>query len=194
MKHTLIVLLIFTGVNLHSQNKLIDATCECLNQITEQSNQSTIAKEAQNCFQSSYKNYNSEIGLILKSYVSENPDVDMDYAEKNVPKILTEKLYEQCAKFREIDDKLSRQQQNSSDVISTVAAEICEELQIKDKLSDEIVDPILIQVTKKHQVTIYGKYNLDIKEEMRNYTSDLNTELIKICPTYKTFVVEKNKI
>ena len=192
MKNTLTILLILIGFCTYSQNKFFDTTCDCIDQITEESNQSVIAEQIQNCFQKSFKNHNSEIGKILQNYVAENPKKDMKWAERNLSQILTEKLTEKCPKFKEIDKKLAEQQQNSDKVLNTITNEICLELRGKTNLTDEIVDPIIIEVTKKHQVSVYGQYNLDNRSEMKRFGTELNAELMKECVEYKQFVDKKN--
>ena len=192
MKQTLLLLLILTGINSYSQQKFFDLTCNCINEIKENSNQSIIAEGIQDCFQKTMQNHNSEIGLILKSFVKENPDKDMSYAERNLSKILTEKMTEQCPEFKRIDQKLSHQQQNSDNVLPVITKEICRKLEGKTNLTNKIVDPILIEVTQKHQVSVYGQYNLNERSEMRRYSLDLNNKLLEECPTYKNFVVNKN--
>lgn len=192
MKNTLIILTILIGFSTYSQEKFFDATCDCVNLIEEKSNQSVIAEQIQNCFQKSFQNHNSEIGTILQNYVKENPETDMKSAERNLSQILTEKLSKNCPKFKEIDREIAGQQQNSNNILNVIADEICAELKDKTNLTDKIVDPIIIQVTKKHQVSIYGQYNLDKKSEMKKFGTDLNSALMNECSKYKTFVDGKN--
>jgi uncharacterized membrane protein YheB (UPF0754 family) len=185
-------LLILIGFNSYSQDKFFDTTCNCINQITEKSNQSAIAEQIQNCFQKSFQNHNSEIRTILQNYVAKNPETDMKSAEQNLSEILTEKLSERCPKFKKIDQKLERQQQNSNNVLNIIADEICTKLENKTNLTDKVVDPIIIEVTKKHQVSVYGQYNLDERTEMKRFSTDLNAELMNKCTKYKMFVIKKN--
>ena len=191
MKRTFILFTIFIGFCSYSQEKIFDTTCDCINQIEEKSNQAIIAEKIQNCFQKSFQNHNSEIGTILQNYVVENPNIDMKSAEQNLSQILTEKLAEKCPNFKEIDEKLAGQQQNSNKVLNTIANEICTELNGKTNLTDKIVDPIIIEVTKKHQVSVYGQYNLDDRSEMKRFGTELNAELMKECAEYKRFVNKK---
>ena len=192
MKHTLTIILILIGFNTYAQNKFFDTTCDCINQITENSNQSIVAEQIQKCFQKSFQSHNSEIGLILQNYVAENPETDMKSAERNLSQILTEKLTKKCPKFKEIDQNLSRQQENSDKVLNIIVNEICIELKGKTNLTDEFVDPIIIEIIKRHQVSVYGKYNLDDRAEMKRFGTELNMELIKECTEYKKFVDNKN--
>ena len=192
MKRILIIFTILIGFNSYSQEKFFNTTCDCINQIEEKNNQAVIAEKIQNCFQKSFQNHNSEIGKILQNYVAENPETDMKYAEQNLSKILTEKLIKKCPRFEEIDQKLAGQQQNSDNVLNIISNEICAELKDKTNLTDKIVDPIIIEATKRHQVSIYGQYNLDEKSEMKKFGLDLNTELTKKCSEYKKFVDKKN--
>ena len=76
--------------------------------------------------------------------------------------------------------------------MNIIANEICAELKDKTKLTDKIVDPIIIEVTKRHQVSVYGQYNLDERSEMKKFGLDLNIELMKKCSEYKKFVDRKN--
>lgn len=192
MKRTLIIFTIIIGFKSYSQEIFFNTTCDCINQIEEKTNQAVIAEKIQNCFQKSFQNHNSEIVMILQYYVTENPETDMKYAEQNLSKILTEKLIDKCPKFKEIDQKLAGQQLNSDNVLNIIANEICAELKDKTNLKDKIVDPIIIEVTKRHQVSVYGQYNLDERSEMKKFGLDLNTELMKKCSEYKKFVDRKN--
>ncbi|TXE15302.1 hypothetical protein ES731_15465 [Psychroflexus gondwanensis] len=193
MKQALIIFTILIGFSSYSQNKFFNSTCDCIDQIEEKSNQSIIAEQIQNCFQKSFQNYNSEIGTILQNYVKENPETDMKSAQRNLSQILSEKLSEKCPKFKEIDKVLKGQQQNSENILNVIADEICAELKDKTNLTDKIVDPIIIEVTTKHQVSVYGQYNLDEKSEMKKFGTDLNSALMKKCSKYKTFVDGKNR-
>lgn len=192
MKLRLLVFIILIGLNSYSQEKLFNSACVCIQQIEEKSNQAKIAENIQNCIQKSFQNHSSDIGKILRNYVNANPQKDMKYAEQNLSKILTEKLIERCPEFKEIDQKLSEQQENSSNVLNTIANEICAELKAKANLTDKIVDPIIIEVTKRHQVSVYGQYNLDDKSEMKRFATELTAELIKECTDYKKFIDKKN--
>jgi hypothetical protein len=192
MKHTLLLLTILLGLNSYSQEKFFNTTCDCIDKIEEKTNQSIIAEQIQNCFQKSFQNHNSEIGIILQNYVKENPETDMKSAERNLSQILTEKLSEKCPKFKKIDRMLAGQQQNSDNILDVITNEICAELNGKTNLTDKIVDPIIIDVTKKHQVSVYGQYNLDNKSEMKKFGNELKSTLMKKCSEYKNFIDEKN--
>jgi uncharacterized membrane protein YheB (UPF0754 family) len=192
MKIRLIVFIILIGFKSNSQEKFFNSACDCINQIEEKSNQAIIADKIQTCVQRSFQNHNSDIGKILQNYVNANPQKDMRYAEQNLSKIITEKLIQRCPEFKEINQKLSEQQENSSDVLNTIANEICTELKDKSNLTDKIVDPIIIAITKRHQVSVYGQYNLDDRSEMKRFGTELTAELIKECADYKKFVEMKN--
>lgn len=192
MKHLFILCTMLIAMNSFAQEKFFGSTCDCIDQIVEKSNQAAIAEQVQACFQKSFKNHHNEIGTILENYVKEDPKMDMKSAERNLSKILTTKLSEKCATFKEIDKKLAGQQKNSDQILTVIADEICTELQDKANLTDKSVNPIIIEITKRHQVSVYGQYNLNDKIEMKKYGADLNARLMNECPKYSSYIQKKN--
>lgn len=174
-----------------SQEILFSSTCECINSITEEENQGIISEQIQSCFQQSLNIHYSEIAIILQQYVAANPEIDLKAAEQNLSSILSEILAEKCPRFKLLDQRLEKAQKNSVNILHKVAKEICVSLKDSSELSDSVVDPLIMDIVYKHQVSIYGQYNLDTKNEMDRFSSDLVQILIQECEPYRNFSIQR---
>jgi hypothetical protein len=194
--YLIIVLLTFLSCNSQSKKSLSEYSCECINRVsTELSGQELIA-EIQKCVANGYEKYSSEVQKIMTDYMNDNSGSDLTSAQNHVRKVLTEQLIKECPRYAKItSDLLSKKRPVSSNIIQAVANEICDEINNLEqtKLSDKIVDPILIKVTMKYDSQIRNEYNLSDREQMKKYSYDLSFKLMADCEKYKVFGIQKQK-
>ncbi|MGB3344494.1 MAG: hypothetical protein WBA61_11315 [Aequorivita sp.] len=191
MKINCFLLLLFIGAVTYSQEIFFKSTCKCIGSITEDENQGIISEQIQNCFQQSFNTHHSEIGPILQQYVAANPETNLKAAEQNLSIILSEILSERCPRFKKLDQRLADAQKNSEEIIGTVAEEICFLLKDSSELTDSVVDSIIKEIVHKHQVSIYGQYNLDLKSEVDRFGGDLVQTLVRECERYRDFSIQR---
>lgn len=191
-----IILLSFMSCNAQNKKTLSEYSCECINKISTDLSQQNLIAEIQKCVSDGYEKYSDEVQEIMTDFSSNNPNSDLTSAQNYVRKVLTEKLIEKCPKYAKItSDLLSNKRPVSSDIIETVSDEICVEINKlgEKKLSDEIVDPILMKVTMKYDRQIRNEYNLSDREQMKKYGYDLSYKLMADCEKYKIFGIQKQK-
>ena len=181
MKNILILILIFTVIKTYSQDTFYESICNCINQIEDKSNQSTLVYQTENCLKKSTTNHPEVVEKILTDYVDENPKITIEFAEKNASEILSEELKDRCPEFRRIDSSLKTQRVNSENIIEVVADDICIELKKEPHLSQQILNTIRKNSIRKYLVSIYGQYNLKDSLEFKKFKDDLKLELMENC-------------
>jgi len=191
-----IILLSFLSCAAQNKKTLSEYFCDCVNKISTDLNQQKLISEIQNCASNGYKVYDQEVQKIMTDFNAQNPNSNLTSAQNHVQKMLTEKLIKECPKYAKIaSNLLSKKRPVSSNIIKTIADEICDEINKleKTKLTDKIVDPILMKVTMKYDNQIRNEYNLSDREQMIKYSYDLSYKLMADCEKYKVFGIEKQK-
>ena len=198
MKNLYLIVILTAILSCDAQNKntLSEYSCDCINQISTKLSEPKLIDEIQKCVSEGYDKYADEVKRIMNDFNNNNPNSDLTSSQNHVRKVLTEKLIEECPKYANITSNLiSTKRPILSDMIKTIADEICEEInKLGDKkLSDKIVDPILIEVTMKYDKQIRKEYNLSDREQMKKYGYDLSYKLMADCEKYKVFGIQKEK-
>jgi|SRR5690554_105129 len=198
MRNLYLAIIFLTFLSCDAQNKktLSEYSCECINQISTELSQPKLIAEIQKCVSDGYEKYADEVQEIMTEFRDNNPNSDLNSTQNHVRKVLTEKLIEECPKYAEItSDLISKKRPISSNIIKTISDEICVEINKLEetKLSNKIVDPILMKVTMKYDSQIRNEYNLSDREQMKKYSYDLSYKLMADCEKYKVFGIQKQK-
>jgi len=198
MKNLYLTIILLTFLSCDAQNKksLSEYSCECINKISTELSQQELIAKIQKCVSDGYEKHADEVQKIMTDYTNKNPNSNLTSSQNHVRKVLTENLIEQCPRYAEITSNLvSKERPVSSDIVKTVANEICEEINNLEetKLSDKIVDPILMKITMKYDSQIRNEYNLSDREQMKKYGYDLSYKLMADCEKYKVLGIQKQK-
>ncbi len=198
MKNLYLAIIFLTFLSCDAQNKktLSEYSCECINQISTELSQPKLKAEIQQCVSDGYEKYADEVQEIMTDFNKKNPNSDLTSTQNHVRKVLTHRLFEECPKYSEItSDLILKQRDIMSDLITNIANEICEEINLLEetKLSDKIVDPILIKYTIKYDREIRNEYDLADKRQRKKFGYDLSYKLMADCEKYKLFGIQKQK-
>tara|TARA_B100000780_G_scaffold255010_1_gene203458 strand:- start:1249 stop:1845 length:597 start_codon:yes stop_codon:yes gene_type:complete len=198
MRKIYLIIILLTFISCSSQNKksLSEHSCECINKISTELSGQKLTAEIQKCAVDGYEKYSNEVQKIMIDYMNDNSNSDLTSAQNYVGKVLTMKLIKECPRYAKItSDIVSKKRPVSSNIVQTVADEICDEInKLKQtKLSDKIVDPIFMKVTMKYDNQIRSEYNLSDREQMKKYAYDLSFKLMAVCKKYKIFGIQKLK-
>lgn len=185
-----------TFVSCESQNKktLSEYTCECINNISDELSGQALTDNLQKCFQSGYEKYPDEVKLIVGDFLNKNPGSDIASVQNNTTKVLVEKLLKTCSKYGKFtSDLINSQRTISNDVIKIVADEVCVEINKlkQEKLSNEIVDPIIMTLVTKYDEQISREYDFSDREQIQKFGYDLSFKLMADCEKYKLFGIQK---
>ncbi len=198
MKNLYLTIIFLSCLSCYTQNKetLSEYSCECINNIPTESSQQNLIAEMQKCVGDGYEKHSEEVQKIMTDFKSKNPNSDLTSQHNHVRKVLTENLIKDCPRYAKItSDLVSRQRPVSSNIIKTVADEICNEINDMGEivLSDKIVDPILMKFSMKYDNQIRKEYNLSDREQMKKYAYDLSYKLMADCEKYKVFGIQKQR-
>jgi hypothetical protein len=194
--YLIFIFLTFLGCDAQNKKTLSEYSCECINKISTKLSQQNLIAELQKCVSEGYEKHSDEVEKIMTDFTNKNPNSDLTSSQNHVRKVLTENLIEECPRYATItSDLISKKRPISSDIIETVSDEICEEINKLEetKLSDKIVDPILMKITMKYDSQIRNEYNLSDREQMKKYGYDLSYKLMADCEKYKVFGIQKQK-
>ncbi|WP_276166075.1 hypothetical protein [Zobellia alginiliquefaciens] len=181
MKNILIVIVLFTVQTTSAQNNFYEFTCDCINQIKDKSNESTLAYQTKDCLKKSTSNHPEKVKKILENFANDNPKKSPEIIEKNTSYILTEGLKANCPEFARIDSLFRTLRNNSENIIEKVADDICTQARNEPELSGQIVDRIRKNSIEKYLISIYGQYNLSDSLDFSRFENDLKIELEENC-------------
>ena len=192
----LIAIMLLTACNTQKKEKnIVQNSCDCISNISIGNEDPELVNEVQKCVSKSYEVYSEFVDDLVNKYLEKNKNSNLTDAQNWVRIWLSGKLVEHCPRYSKIVSEVALQNRNSTDLIKEIANEVCEEIKElgEMELSWKVIDPIFVRKLNKNNQAIMAKYNLNDKNGMNKYSTDLVQELMVSCEKYKQFAVQQTK-